>query len=651
MVPPTRQGQPVASVFLSYDREDEERGIRIARALEKAGHSVWWDQRIQSGAQYAREIDEALRRSEAVVVLWSRKSIDSVWVRDEAAAGRDAGKLVPARIDEVEPPLGFRQFQTTDLTRWKGRAPSREFAELLDAIKSLAGAEGPAPAMAAGPKRRAWRVTLPVVAGLTAVALLAAALLFWRPWDRGSSAPMLAVVAGDQSPGAKALARDLLVKFGTLQAMNAESLKLVGSLTDKPDFILQVTGSALPQEVAAGLAILSGKDRSLLWSRDFTQPRDREADLRQQLAYSAAQALECATKAARAKPKLSHETRKFYLNGCAQLAEHVGDDIVAVVPILERVTQAAPHFRDGWAKLLMAQSQVTRIAFVTTGDNRNEVLRLRRYIANARRHHGETPEVLAAELELIPPGLYTERLKRVDRAKNLEPDNPIALEARAGELLAVGRGNDAVVDAERAAKLNPLSAAVRNGYINTLAYSGRLTSAAEALNQAERLWPETSSVLDAKFRFHLRYGDPAVALELYRTRSSMRIHELTLRARRDPTPANIESAARMARSIFVRFEAELPLYSQVMAELGREEEIYASIAELKDPLAREGTDIYFRPTLKKFREDPRFMLLARRLGLLDYWRTSGHWPDFCFDTDLPYDCKAEAARLASVRGK
>jgi hypothetical protein len=33
--------------------------------------------------------------------------------------------------------------------------------------------------------------------------------------------------------------------------------------------------------------------------------------------------------------------------------------------------------------------------------------------------------------------------------------------------------------------------------------------------------------------------------------------------------------------------------------------------------------------------------------LLDYWRASGKWPDFCFEPDLPYDCKAEAAKLAA----
>ena len=49
----------MARVFLSYDREDTDRARPIAVALEKAGHSVWWDRHIRSGTQFSQEIDEA----------------------------------------------------------------------------------------------------------------------------------------------------------------------------------------------------------------------------------------------------------------------------------------------------------------------------------------------------------------------------------------------------------------------------------------------------------------------------------------------------------------------------------------------------------------------------------------------------------------
>ena len=54
----------------------------------------------------------------------------------------------------------------------------------------------------------------------------------------------------------------------------------------------------------------------------------------------------------------------------------------------------------------------------------------------------------------------------------------------------------------------------------------------------------------------------------------------------------------------------------------------------------------FRPAYAGLRRDPRFMQVAKRIGLVDYWRKSGKWPDFCFEPDLPYNCKAEVAKLA-----
>jgi hypothetical protein len=37
----------------------------------------------------------------------------------------------------------------------------------------------------------------------------------------------------------------------------------------------------------------------------------------------------------------------------------------------------------------------------------------------------------------------------------------------------------------------------------------------------------------------------------------------------------------------------------------------------------------FGPATSFMRQDRRFVDLARTLGLLDYWRSSARWPDFC----------------------
>ena len=105
----------MADIFLSYARADQQRVERLAAALEEAGYSVWWDKHLRSGHQFSKDIEAALTRSKAVLVVWSSDAIESEWVRDEAAIGRDLNKLVAARLGDILPPIGFRQRHAIDL--------------------------------------------------------------------------------------------------------------------------------------------------------------------------------------------------------------------------------------------------------------------------------------------------------------------------------------------------------------------------------------------------------------------------------------------------------------------------------------------------------------------------------------------------------
>src|SRR3990170_6062748 len=127
----------MASVFLSYAREDAVIAKALAAALQQAGHEVWWDRQIHGGAEYSGAIQAALNSAQVVLVLWSRASIGSEWVRDEAAEGRDSGRLLPVVLDDCKPPLGFRQRQSIDMAGWSGRGPPPNFGNLLGALSAM----------------------------------------------------------------------------------------------------------------------------------------------------------------------------------------------------------------------------------------------------------------------------------------------------------------------------------------------------------------------------------------------------------------------------------------------------------------------------------------------------------------------------------
>jgi hypothetical protein len=107
----------MADIFMSYAREDIEKARKIAALLEARGWSVFWDRHIPPGEDFNTYLQKQVDTALCIVVLWSRASVASQFVRDEAAEGQD-GRLVPALIETVKLPLGFRQIHTADLTEW-----------------------------------------------------------------------------------------------------------------------------------------------------------------------------------------------------------------------------------------------------------------------------------------------------------------------------------------------------------------------------------------------------------------------------------------------------------------------------------------------------------------------------------------------------
>ena len=95
----------MSDIFISYKREDQVEARALAEALEAAGWSVWWDPRLRYGEHFDEVIEHELNDAKCVIVLWSHRSVQSQYVKDEAAYALKLKKLIPVAIDNVEPPL------------------------------------------------------------------------------------------------------------------------------------------------------------------------------------------------------------------------------------------------------------------------------------------------------------------------------------------------------------------------------------------------------------------------------------------------------------------------------------------------------------------------------------------------------------------
>jgi hypothetical protein len=166
----------MADVFISYSSKDRESAEQLARALAALGRSVWWDREILTGQAFDRAIEQELEGARSVIVLWSRNSVDSEWVKNEAAAAAERGVLLPANIDGTKLPLEFRRKQTADLTGWAGDPSHEGFQALRRAIDSIVGADaGPKPLALGTAPQRDRRLALAAISAV-AVALAGAYL-------------------------------------------------------------------------------------------------------------------------------------------------------------------------------------------------------------------------------------------------------------------------------------------------------------------------------------------------------------------------------------------------------------------------------------------------------------------------------------------
>jgi hypothetical protein len=127
----------VSDIFISYADVDRHRVKPLVEALLHRGWSVWWDRVLLPGETWDRAIEGELAAARCVIVLWSRSSIQSDWVRTESEEAKKRGILVPALLDDVNIPLAFNRLQAANLVEWSGVLPCVGFDELAQGVSEV----------------------------------------------------------------------------------------------------------------------------------------------------------------------------------------------------------------------------------------------------------------------------------------------------------------------------------------------------------------------------------------------------------------------------------------------------------------------------------------------------------------------------------
>jgi TolB-like protein len=665
----------MSDVFVSYASSTDAAARRVAEALRALGYAVWRDEDLPAHRPFAAVIEERLKAAKAVVVVWSSAAVQSQWVRAEADFAFNEAKLVQLAVDGTLPPLPFNQIHCADLSRWSGDISDRHWRTVAESVAALVGA--PARPVAKLPARpRLW-------AALVASRWLWAAALLTLAVTSGVGAWMLALRTAQ--PAAAGAERVAILPFDTLSS-GEDARYFADGLQD--EMLSVLSNNQIPVVSRTETAALRGSDasaavarlgagvildgtveeangvirvrvhlddaakRTVIWSKDFEGAASARDALQVQVGARSTVAAAAAL-AARVAGVTDPATVGDY--AAAKDAYGYEGDAQGAETIARRVVERAPGFASGHGLLAMILSVLARNA------NSDRVTALRsEAAAEARRalaldaHEG----MAYVALSLMRPNRDW-RGREALLSQGMAVDKTLCwlpvLESRL--LGQSGRLGAAAERARQAVALEPLHAWVTQTLLNVL-FETRQTSEGQALLDAMRKkWPGNPGVSGAGFWDIATDGDPKVALTMLdepgaTSPASKPVWRQYLAALASDRPGERPRAAAAIEQA-VRVGAFDPGAATVaLSRLGDIEGAFAAASKYVDAFDSYHTadpPYLFVPQTDRLRRDPRFMALTGRIGLVDYWRSTGKWPDFCAEPDLPYDCKAVAAQIAGAK--
>jgi DNA-binding winged helix-turn-helix (wHTH) protein/TolB-like protein len=395
----------------------------------------------------------------------------------------------------------------------------------------------------------------------------------------------------------------------------------------------------------------------VLWSRDF----DGMASAGQVLqAQVAARATAVATSALQAHRDGMTDPAVVtdYVTASERLVFNWDGGADSAVPVLRRVVARAPHFARGRALYAVT------LAFQIIGAPPEQAEPLRHEAERqARQALAVDPKVGFAYLALgrsHPSTDWADAEAQYLRGLTVEPGNwPVAIEESRLQQ-QTGRLKAATLTAQRAVALDPFQPGPTYTLAVLLAATGDPEQASKLVDRMQALW--TGHLLPPTTRFWVAVieGDRKSALAAAPdvhfpimndvARTSWQAYFTALPPAIEPE--RLRRTSEIIRTASAQGRLDPAWAMTMLAGLGDVDgafaagDRYAAAFSAYDPVH---PPYLFLPQTAAMRRDPRFIKLAARLGLVDYWRTTGNWPDFCAEPGLPYDCKAEAARLAPRR--
>ncbi len=520
----------MTEVFISYARADQAIARRTASALQKAGFDVWWDADLPAHRAYSDVIEKHLEEAKAVVVLWSRLSAKSEWVRAEADFARARHKLVQAGLDGSLPPIPFNQVQCADLKGWRGSTGHPGWSKLKQSVAALVSGEEPVRTEAAAPRWWSQR-RFQLAAAFGALLLLAALWLVprWLGADEGKR-PVVAVlpfesldhrdaslVAGIWEDTRQALARNprlLVLGPNTSQKLGEQS----GTASRAADYLVEASVRSAGDRIRVSASLVRTNDNAQMWSESFDRRLDDVFQLQQQIAGEIEGRVRgrLADRGGTLPEHIvtSGEVYALYSEARANIRDRRIGKYTEAQKQLEDVVRRDPNFAPGWATLAVA-----KVLFGTGSPQRPGEADARRAIALA-------PNLAAGHAALgLALGPQSPAAKAaLRRALELDPNDIEAMNWLANAFHVEGNRQAASELRDRILEIEPLWWPAILNRVDALTDVGDLAAAQKEIARLDKLGDTFTSTL-VKMHLANKKGDLSTAVNLGLERYRAGSHE------------------------------------------------------------------------------------------------------------------------------
>jgi TolB-like protein/Tfp pilus assembly protein PilF len=498
-------------IFLSYSRDDQARAKLFAEAFEREGFRVWWDVGLRAGEAYDTVTETALKTAKAVVVLWSKRSVESRWVRAEATLADRNRTLVPAMIEACERPLMFELTQTAELMHWQGDAGDKGWRGFLADVKRFVAREL-APEVP----------TIPMAAPSVAETL--------KPGQSGA-APSLAVLPftnrsanPDDEFFAEGMVEDVISALSqgvNVRVLGSSATANLGrsSITDVAAigrqlgvrYLLEGNVRRTGQSLRVTTQLLEAATGEVVWTGRFDRPLAELASLQEELVTEVAGRLDTQIynlEMARALLKKPSD-----LSGWEAVARSLSAyrrfdaaSIQLALEEAERAVSIAPDFGIAHANLAVQLAH----HYLFMPEDAAEVRRIRATVARALELAPENAVVLAyAGHALRTAGYAEDGVHLLEKAVEKAPGSGLARFCLASCLCRLQRFPEALSALETALRLMPgshMQVYARDWQAISLEALGRLEEAKAASDAALALNPDIAFLHFSKARICFKLG-------------------------------------------------------------------------------------------------------------------------------------------------